>query len=597
MKTTISLLSLSLLIAFIPLGCKEMKDQSASAYVYPSEKVADTNVVLPPSWAFGVLYGGYTNQEQTISRVKEIKAHDYPIDAFWIDSWFWSFEDKGKGPDKYLDFVADTIAFPNRKKMWSFLESQHIKGGFWTWDCILKTGNEEAYDAFDKEGYFSDKYLNKNSWHNSSTSTAMFQDGQEKSGTWCGNIDFNNPQAVAYFKKRMKHFFDEGADFIKLDRTSAVSTSKAMFEMSQEFGKESSGRGFMLAHTGGTDDERYKRYPAKWTDDTRSDWTIETPTKDFNSWVPAIALKENIEMFTNPAKSTSAIPFLTNDTGGFDMGKTDKLDEELYIRWVEFSSFNPIMEVFSQPENPTANLAYKYSGRADKLFKKYSHLRMRLFPYIYSYALATRVKGVNMIRSFGDHLYQFKFGNEFLVAPVYEQGKKERMVYFPKGEWVNYWNNKVVQGEKSLLVKAPLEDLPLYVKEGSIIPMRKYAGSIEEGSNDMLYIHVFPGADGEFSLLEDDGMTNDYLKGVIAETRMKISGSDEGNFSLTIFPVKGSYKNMPDVRKIQVILHAGQNYSSYVLKGQDARLQEKAGNMETKFFEIDRTEKTTLTFQ
>ncbi|MBP1664288.1 MAG: hypothetical protein H6Q19_1428, partial [Bacteroidetes bacterium] len=76
---------------------------------------ADSNVVLPPAWAFGVLYGGYTNQQQTISRINEIISHDYPIDAYWIDSWFWSFGNKGSGPAKYIDFVADTVEFPNRK--------------------------------------------------------------------------------------------------------------------------------------------------------------------------------------------------------------------------------------------------------------------------------------------------------------------------------------------------------------------------------------------------------------------------------------------------------------------------------------------------
>lgn len=56
----------------------------------------DSNVVLPPSWAFGVLYGGYTNQVETIERINNIIAHDYPIDAYWIDSWFWSYLEKGK---------------------------------------------------------------------------------------------------------------------------------------------------------------------------------------------------------------------------------------------------------------------------------------------------------------------------------------------------------------------------------------------------------------------------------------------------------------------------------------------------------------------
>jgi len=88
-----------------------------------------------------------------------------------------------------------------------------------------------------------------------------------------------------------------------------------MFEKTQEMGKETGGRGFILSHTGGIDDPEFKRYPTKWTDDTRADWTVEDPTKDFYSWMPQVALKENIAMYTDPSKKTSKIPFLTNDMG------------------------------------------------------------------------------------------------------------------------------------------------------------------------------------------------------------------------------------------------------------------------------------------
>ena len=196
---------------------------------HPPHKVpADSDVIIPPAWAFGVLYGGYTNQEQAIRRIESIKAHDYPIDAYWIDSWFWSFRDSGRGPKKHIDFVADTTAFPDRRAMWDYMESINIKGGFWGWDCILKTGNEEAFNEFDSRGYFSVVYQNTNRWHNSSASTAMFQEGRGHPGTPCGNIDFDNTQAAALFKSKIKHFFDEGADFIKLDRLLAISVCKTI---------------------------------------------------------------------------------------------------------------------------------------------------------------------------------------------------------------------------------------------------------------------------------------------------------------------------------------------------------------------------------
>ncbi|MBP6022874.1 glycoside hydrolase family 31 protein [Ferruginibacter sp.] len=522
-----------------------------------SRPVADTNLILPPSWAFGVLYGGYTNQQETIDRIEQIKKHNYPIDAYWIDSWFWSHAEKGLGPKKFIDFVADTIGYPDRPKMWDYMKKNNIKGGFWTWDCILETGNEKAFNDFKSKGYFSGTYIETGAWHNFSTSTAMFESGSDKKrGTLCGNINFDDPQAVKYFKERMKHFFDEGADFIKLDRTSKISVCKTMFEISQEFGKETKGRGFVLSHSFETENEEYKKYPTKWTDDTRSDWNIEQPNKKFNAWVPGVALKENIAMFTDPKKPSSKIPFLTNDLGGFDKGLTEDLDEELYIRWLQFSILNPITEIFSQPENKSANMAWNYSPRADSIFRFFAKWRMQMFPYIYSYALRSRIDGKHMLGKFPENIYQYTFGDEMLVAPVYVKGTTTQKVFLPEGKWVNYWTGEQMKGNAKHTVAAPINQIPLFVKQGSIIPMRNYSSSIEKGNNNTLILHIYPGYNGSFNLLEDDGTSNDYLKGIYASTKIEMKNNLE-NVIVNINHVEGSYRGMKSTRKWVLHIHAG----------------------------------------
>jgi len=569
------------------------KSKDNRVYIHPATALTDTNVVLPPSWAFGMLYGSYTNQENSMKRVNEIISHNYPIDAYWIDSWFWSYGDKGKGPERFIDFVADTVDFPDRKKMWSYFEENNIKGGFWVWDCILQTGNEEAFDDFNKKGYFRNTYMEKGSWHNNSTTTAMYEKGSDKKGTLCGNINFDNPEATLYFKERMKHFFDEGADFVKLDRTSAINVCKPMFELSQEFGKETKGRGFILSHTGGMETEEYKNYPGKWTDDTRSDWNVEKPTKEFNSWVPNIAFKENIAMFTDPNNKSSKIPFLTNDLGGFDMGKTDKLDEELYIRWLQFSQFTPIVEVFSQPENITANMAYLISERADTIFRNYAHLRMELFPYIYSYAHQNRRTGEQMIRKIPGHLYDYLFGNEFLVAPVYEQGATSRKVSLPAGHWINYWTEKTYEGNKEYTVSAPIDQIPLFVRQGAIIPMRPYSQSIEKGTNDTLTLHLYPGATSGFNMIEDDGSSNDYLKGIYAMTTFSMKTTNKG-LKLEISPVLGYYKGITPNRVWQICIHGDNNVSKITCNRKKLNFTTSGGKTVSEFFSTDKYEKNNI---
>lgn len=543
----------------------QKKANPASIHPLP----ADSNIVLPPSWAFGVLYGGYTNQQQTIDRVRQIREHQYPIDAYWIDSWFWSFGDKGVGPHKYIDFVGDNIAYPNRIHMWDSLEQMGVRGGFWVWDCIQRTGNEAAYDDFAGKGHFSGTYINKNLWHNKSTSTAMHAENSGHAGTLTGNINFKDSAAAGYFKQRMKHFFDEGADFIKLDRTSDIATCRTMFEMSQEFGGQTKGRGFILSHTGGMETEEYKRYPTKWTDDTRSDWSVVNPLIEFNDWVPNVALKENIAMFTNPESRTSEIPFLTNDLGGFDMGKTDRPEEELYIRWMQFSMFNPITEVFSQPENPTANLAWNYSNRADSLFRQYAHWRMRLFPYIYSTAHQARLNGQPFIGKIKGQLHEYFFGKQFLVAPVFQKGATSRQLMVPKGRWINFWTGEVVQGNRQLELASPLEQIPLLVKAGAIVPMRNYAASVEVGNNHELHVQIYPGAGGRFQLVEDDGISNGYLQGQFAVTELQYVESDN-RATFTIQPAQGHFRGMPDRRVWQLVVHSKKMPAKLTINGKNS---------------------------
>lgn len=557
-------------LVMLAIGLTASSQSNSNKFV--KRAVADTNLILPPSWAFGVLYGGYTNQEETIKRIDEIKKHDYPIDAYWIDSWFWSYAEKGMGPKKYIDFVADTTSYPNRSGMWNYLQKNGIKGGFWTWDCILKTGNEAAFSDFKDRGFFSTVYTEKNAWHNLSVSTGMTQEDKEHPGTECGNIDFDNPQAVVYFKQRMKHFFDEGADFIKLDRTSKISVCKTMFEISQEFGKETKGRGFVLSHTFGTETEDYKRYPTKWTDDTRSDWTVEKPEVKFPSWTPPIAFKENIAMYTDPAKATSKIPFLTNDMGGYEKGSVAKPDDELYIRWLQFSLLNPVTEVFSAPENPTSNLPWLYSERVDSVFRKYSHLRLQLFPYIYSYAHRSRIEGKHMIGKIPGHLYQYMFGNELLVAPVYEKGATTQTVFLPKGKWVDYWTGEQMNGNTTQTVAAPVNQIPLFAKQGSIIPMRQYASSVEKGNNETIILDVYPGADGQFNLIEDDGTSNDYLTGGYATTNIALT-SAANKIILKINPITGGYNGIKKSRKWVLHIHSNTHPQNISVNGKKLKFK------------------------
>lgn len=531
-------------------------------------QTADTNVVLPPSWAFGIIYGSYANQEQSIELTEQLLAHDYPVDAFWTDSWIWDWANQGRGPARYIDFIADTISYSDMNGFWNgYLSSKGIKAGMWVWDCIQKTGNEEVFEDFKSKGFFRDEFIHTTGWHNGSMTTIIGDQGQKVKGTLTGNIDFENPEAVSYFKQKMKHFFDKGVDFIKLDKTDAIPVAKVMFEMSQELGKETQGRGFVMTHSHGVEREEYKKYPGKWTDDTRSDWSVGHSGRVFSPWLPRVAFKENIAMYTDTSRHFWKIPFLANDMGGFAVSNDGFVDEELYIRWTQFAMFVPLTTVFSQPENPTGNIAFKVSATADSVFRKYAQLKMQLFPYIYSYAHRSRWDGVNTIRPIPGYLYQYLLGNELLVAPVCEQGAVTKAVFLPEGStWYDWRTGRNYQGGQLVTVDAPLTEIPVLVRAGSIIPLRDYARSVEIGSNDTLRLHVFTGDEGEFVLYEDDGNSNDYLNGSFATTTFSLKARKEG-YVLTVKPVKGHFSGMQKSRYYQLIVHGQIKEPIVMLKG------------------------------
>jgi hypothetical protein len=490
----------------------------------------DENVVLPPAWAFGVLYGIYENQDGVLRTVDRLIEEGYPIDGIWIDSWFWDWG--GDGPEGFIDFVGDRGAFPNPQYMWGMLRRQNVKAGLWVWDQIFKPGNEQVFEAFRKRGHFKRVFENPSAWHN------------ETAPTTSGEIDFADPKAAAYWRQQMKPLFDAGVDFLKLDRSTTLPFCRTAFETTQELGLETGGRGFILSHKTGVSNPAYKRYPTKWSGDTKITWT--QPVWPDPKEASQGGLKENIEMVANPRLYTYDIPFLTHDGGGFKEFDSPDLSDELYIRYCQFSCFNTICEIFASVTNKTANLPFNFSAQAQRAFRRYTHLRVRLFPYIYSYAHLTRQTRQKMIRGFHRYSTQYLFGDELLVAPVYEKGAQWRQIYLPEGRWIDYWRGNEYRGGHEILYDAPLERLPLLVRAGAIIPMRDYARAIELGSNDPLTLDIYPDGTSKFFLFEDDGTSNDYLHGGYAVTEFVAEQAD--TLAIKLGAALGAYTGQPDSR-------------------------------------------------
>ncbi|MBV9339748.1 MAG: DUF5110 domain-containing protein, partial [Acidobacteria bacterium] len=201
---------------------------------------------------------------------------------------------------------------------------------------------------------------------------------------------------------------------------------------------------------------------------------------------------------------------------------------ELYTRWFEYACFLPI---FRAHGSRLYNEVWSYGPQAEPILEQYLKLRYQLLPYIYSLAYQTYLTGAPYmralfldfssdarVREIGD---EYMFGPAFLVAPVTEQGATSRAVYLPSGaDWYNYWTNERVHGGLLAHVDAPIDRLPLFVRAGSIVPLGEPVDSSSK-SQKISGLRIYGGADGAFTLYQDEGTTYTYEKGEAQLTYFK----------------------------------------------------------------------------
>lgn len=238
-------------------------------------------------------------------------------------------------------------------------------------------------------------------------------------------------------------------------------------------------------------------------------------------------LRKNIELMANPRFITYEIPYASYDVGGFNYNEAAPFDEELLIRWSQFSAFNSVMHLFSRyaydKMKEGNQLSQDSKGHIDELIQ----LRKRLFPYIYSEFYLARGTGIKPVRGNSDFPTQYLFGDSFLVAPVYTIGENERFVNLPSGIWYDYSDGTRYEGGQSWLVEAPLYRIPLFVKAGSIIPFRTEQASMHSAHYDSLMVEIYGGGVGTFRLYEDDGLSIRYKQGEFSTTAFRYFERDD----------------------------------------------------------------------
>lgn len=413
---------------------------------------AGRTTILPKPWVFtpwvsanGAYLGKSASATERVKAVADlVQSKGIPCGAIWSDDWDFNYA------FNYAQVVKD-------------LHNRGLKALGYRWPYMY--GFLPPTDDGKKKGFLT-------------------MCGTEPCGTvpLCVQADLTTPQAREWAQDNLlKPFFTTGGDGWMHDfgeYTPATSTSadgrtgwavhneypRFWAQIAREFWDKNrpDGDWIFFMRSGYTGSWKYA--PAMWTGDQGTDWM------GLQKVVPALQ-----------SISISGFPITSTDIGGY-LCLLWAADRELYYRWTQLGAFTPIMREHNGYYGCSKNFRFDQDSAAILHWKKYAELHTRLFPYIYTMANQAKQRGYPVIRPLILHHSgtiipearqndQFLLGDRILVAPVLNQGAKARQVFLPSGAWIHYWSGKTYQGGSEITIDAPLEEIPIFIRSGSVLPM------------------------------------------------------------------------------------------------------------------------------
>jgi alpha-D-xyloside xylohydrolase len=530
-------------------------------------------VPMYPKWAFGYIQSKqkYNTQDEIVSIVKGFRERNFPLDLIVQDWMYWPDGDWGQKS-------FDRKRYPDPAKMVKDIHDMHAKIMISIWPNMTK-GTPDQTQLAKIHGLFSDdEHLNvldpaarQLYWkqvHDSLTSVgidALWADCSEGYDS-----DWTSP----YFKLPDVRLNEVNSDALKTLMNSgryinvyALMHTKGLYEgwRSSTLTK----RVFILTRSSFAGMQRYAA--SYWTGDVSANW------ETFRKQIPAGL---NYCMTGVPYWTTDIAGYFIKhqpgwwfSNGAYEKGQEDEGFKELYTRWFQFAAFCPLFRAHGAdfPREPWAFGTPE--SRTYQTLLKFTNLRYRLMPYIYSVAWKVTSGDYTMMRALpfdfiGDSsVYdiddQYMFGPAIMVCPVVrplyyhrdnvkiDSSSCTREVYLPKGaEWFDFWTGKKFDGGQEVKADASYETMPLFIRAGSITPMGPFIQYSTERS-DPIEIRIYPGANGEFTLYEDENDNYDYLKGLCSLITFQWNDAQR---KLTIGHREGSYPGMPQEHTFNIVL-------------------------------------------
>ena len=484
---------------------------------------------LFPKWAYGYWQcrERYHSQQEILDIAAEFRKRKIPVDALVQDWQYW-----GKYGWSAMKFDEDY--YPQPKEMLDQLHANDLHLLISVWSRFGE--DTDAYKRMKAQGLllpglpwtdFFNPAAQAAFW--SELNKGLFPDGID--GWW---MDASEPEFDVL--KGKQTFLGSGES---VRNAYPLYVTKAIYEGQ----RSTTDRKRVAILTRSAFAGQQRNAAASWSGDITADW---------------ITLRRQIP--AGLSFSMSGMPYWTTDIGGFFRPEdqyTSEAYHQLLVRWFEYGAFCPIFRVHGYKSNAEI---WNYGPQVESVLTQYDELRYRLLPYIYSAAWGVTNHGETLMRALPLEFTsdagargisdQFMFGHALLINPVTNEGATQRALYLPAGsDWIDFWTGKRENGGRTITAEAPVDKMPIYAKAGSIVAFGPRAEATSAKA-DPIELRLYPGADGDFTLYEDQGDNYDYEHGTYSTIPMHWDDKAE---TLTIGDRSGSFPGMLEHRTFRIV--------------------------------------------
>lgn len=490
-------------------------------------------VPMFPQWSLGFIYSRWKDYKDTDYHeiVEGFRKRNFPIDAVILDMC-WHV-------DNWYGYRYDTANFPDMK---GFLK--------WAEDCRIKVGfNHHSGCIWKDDPKVRDFCRNAGLDYEASIVDGPSFEPDKR----VVQYDTRNERHFkSFYDLYLKEMIADGFDFHWVDGANSIYSA----ELYNRYLMEDTGKRPIVLNRQQDYTLCNHRYPAAFSGDTYATW--ETMHREIEVTI----------------KGGNCGIWWSHDIGGYmPQGEDGYIpDGEMFARWCQFGAFSPIMrfhakkDVFWYPAvrnegdwDGGSRLPWTWGGTVEESIRQSVRLRAALHPYIYANMRIAHDEGMPICRGMyfsypeDSEAYsydQYMFGESFLVAPVTmpsgkgQHGSTSRDIWLPEGMWYDFYTNETIEGDRTISRESDIFSMPLYVKEGAIIPTAAVGDYVEAPFSQMtLNVYAFS-KDGSstFSLYEDDGENLEYMDGKFRTTG--ISYVREGDLStITVNPSEGDFEN------------------------------------------------------